>query len=87
MEHELKANLRSVSDAFLAKSALAMSTVWARAVGDARFLERIDSGKGFTAKTYDRALAWFSANWPSEAGWPSNVARPAPTNPSEASAA
>lgn len=80
MENELKANLRSLSDIFEAKSGFAVSTIWARAVGDARFLERIGSGKGFTAKTYDRALSWFSDHWPDGSEWPIDIPRPAPSN-------
>ncbi|MGH6836311.1 MAG: hypothetical protein ACREC9_12365 [Methylocella sp.] len=63
--------------AFVEVSGLAKSTIWARAVGDARFFERISSGKGgFTIKTYDRALRWFADNWPENAKWPPWVDHP-----------
>jgi hypothetical protein len=78
MEADLKANLRAVEAAFREKSELAASTIWARAVKDGRFMERLESGKGFTIRTYDTAMLWFSSNWPAGAEWPSHVARPAP---------
>jgi hypothetical protein len=76
MEDELKANLRSVYDAFAAASKLKASTTWARAVGDARFMDRVSGGSTFTVKTYDNALRWFSENWPETAVWPAGVVRP-----------
>ncbi|MCI0599375.1 MAG: hypothetical protein L0Y60_07605 [Beijerinckiaceae bacterium] len=75
MESELKIALRKVGDAFAAATGLAQATIWARAAKDARFLERVESGKGFTVKTYDTAMEWFSGNWPDGASWPSDVPR------------
>lgn len=76
MEEELKSHLRSLAVAFLAKSKLAPSTMWARAAKDARFLDRVEGGKGFTVKTYDSAVRWFFENWPEGAKWPADVPRP-----------
>ena len=71
MEQELKENLKAIGEAFALATGLASGTIWNRAAKDARFLERIEAGKGFTIKTYDNAMAWFSANWPSESNRPS----------------
>jgi hypothetical protein len=76
MESELKDNLRTVGGLFCSKTKLAPSTVWARAAKDARFLSRVESGKGFTVKTYDTAIRWFSDNWPADMDWPVGVERP-----------
>ncbi|CCJ07064.1 Uncharacterized protein BN69_1613 [Methylocystis sp. SC2] len=78
MEKELVANLRAVFDAFAAVSKLKASTTWARAVGDARFMDRLSSGSSFTIKTYDNAIKWFSDNWPDGAVWPADISRPTP---------
>lgn len=75
MEEELRRALRKIGDIYASASDLKSSTVWARAVGDARFIERIESGKGFTVKTYDAAMEWFSDNWPDGAEWPTDVSR------------
>ena len=77
MEIELKTHLVTLGAAFAAETGLAQSTIWARVVGDARFLDRITSGKGFTVKTYDSCMMWFSENWPDNAPWPAEIARPA----------
>lgn len=79
MEEELKANLRAVFEAFAATAKNKPSTIWSKAVGDARFMDRISSGASFTIKTYDNAIKWFSDNWPEDVSWPSEVARPSPS--------
>ncbi|PPD10265.1 MAG: hypothetical protein CTY36_00290 [Methylocystis sp.] len=79
MEKELVANLNVVFQSFSAVSKLKASTTWARAVGDARFMDRLSSGATFTIKTYDNAIKWFSDNWPEGAVWPAQVNRPTKT--------
>lgn len=80
MEPELKANLRTVFDLFVsAPGAPAMSTIWARAVGDGRFLERIEAGSGLTVRSYDRAVRWFFDHWPADLAWPEHIK--VPTDP------
>jgi hypothetical protein len=76
MEQELKSNLKRVFTAFSAASQFSAATVWSRAARDARFLDRIEGGAGFTVKSYDRAIAWFSENWPDGIAWPEGVDRP-----------
>jgi hypothetical protein len=76
MEEELKANIRAVFDAYSARQKLAASTVFLRAARNARFLEDITAGKGFTVRSYDNVMRWFSTNWPDGAEWPAHVARP-----------
>lgn len=76
MEAELKANLIAVGAQFVSLTGLAQSTVGMRAARDARFFDRLNDGKGFTVKTYDSVLAWFSDHWPEGAQWPSEVPRP-----------
>ena len=80
MEGELKANLRALADAYLAVSPGKETGLWLRAANDARFMSRVEGGKSFTVKTYDRAVAWFADNWPDRAEWPEFVARPINSN-------
>ena len=40
------------------------------------FFLSVRSGAGFTVRTYERALHWFSQNWPEGAEWPTGVERP-----------
>ncbi len=46
------------------ETGLARSTIGMRVARDARFFDRLANGKGFTVKTYDAVVRWFSANWP-----------------------
>ncbi|SCM73449.1 conserved hypothetical protein [uncultured Pleomorphomonas sp.] len=78
MENLLRANLRHVSDAFSASTGYSEATICKRVFGSDRFLHRIEhSGSSFTVRTYDRAMTWFSANWPEGVAWPADVPRPA----------
>jgi hypothetical protein len=76
MEDELKRALSDVSSEFVRATGRKPSGVWASAVKDGRFMERLDRGEGFTVKTFDRALRWFSDHWPNNAKWPKHVPRP-----------
>lgn len=43
--------------------------------------DRIDGllkGKDLNTRSFERAMAWFSANWPEGTEWPEGVARPDP---------
>jgi hypothetical protein len=77
MEDELRQNLFAIRDAFLArKGAIAESTLALRAAKDARFFDRVETGGGFTVRTYDHVLNWFSHNWPDDLAWPADIERP-----------
>ena len=54
-----------------------LSTVSTYAVQSGSFLGRIADGKWCHIKTYNRALQWFSDNWPADLEWPKDVRRPA----------
>lgn len=75
MEDELKNHFEALMAEFTCHSRLAKATIWARAAGDARFLDRVNTGSGFTVKTYDRVVQWFSDNWPDGAEWPPSIER------------
>lgn len=76
MEAELKAMLSAVGAEFSRATGRKPSGVWASAAKDARFMKRLEDGQTFTVKVFDNAMAWFSANWPDGATWPTNVPRP-----------
>jgi hypothetical protein len=76
IESELTRRLRLLSQAYVAATELSPATVWFRAVGDSRFLERLAAGGSFTVRTYDRILAFFDARWPVAVPWPDSVPRP-----------
>lgn len=84
MENELKDGLAALGAEFSRVTGRKVSGVWASAAKDARFMERLESGQTFTMKTFDRAVQWFSDNWPDGACWPECVKRPARTPATEA---
>jgi hypothetical protein len=93
MELQLNANLQNTARAYAAASGLAMTTIGMRSARDARFFDRLADGKGFTVKTYDLVMNWFSRNWPDATPWPEGIPRPdadaaaARTSPAEGAAA
>ena len=77
MESELRTNLMACALAYSAARDLSISTVGRLAAGDWRFFDRLDDdAKTFTARKYDEVINWFSAQWPENAVWPSEVPRP-----------
>ncbi len=78
METELTENLLGLVRVYCMETGLARSTIGMRVARDARFFDRLANGKGFTVKTYDAVVRWFSANWPAKAEWPCDVLRPHP---------
>ena len=76
-EEKLRANLITLTNGFAEANGLMVSTVLARASGDARFLERTGSaGKSFTVRVYDNLVQWFSDRWPEGIEWPADIPRP-----------
>lgn len=48
------------------------------------FFKKLEAGGSCTMDTFDKAMRWFSANWPGETPWPEGVARPRPAPAEEA---
>lgn len=81
IEAQLKSNLRTVRDAFMAKSKISETGLWRLVAQDNRFFSRVvESGKSFNVRSYDTIMQKFSDNWPEGAVWPESVGpRPSPT--------
>lgn len=60
---------------------LGQSTVSWRVFGDTKKLGAIDGGADIQVRRYEKAMAWFSENWPDGAAWPDDVPRPIPPAP------
>lgn len=76
MEDELRQHLATCAAAFAAATGITPATIGKRALNDNTFFARIAEGQGFTVRTYDRVVAWMSAEWPADAVWPEHIARP-----------
>ncbi len=59
-------------------SAFTFSAISNRVTGGGTFFRRIQSDEkaGFSDKTYDAFLIWFSDNWPGDLPWPKEIERP-----------
>lgn len=79
METELKQHLLSLSAAYAAATGMKPTAIWIAVLNDRAFPSRLKSDKTITLRTYDRAVQWFSDNWPADLDWPSEVQRPAPS--------
>lgn len=62
---------------------LALSGISTKIFNDGKTLDRIANGGDLVTGNYERALKWFSDNWPEEIEWPTSIGRPA-ASPKEA---
>lgn len=69
-------HLSNVARAYADCEGLSLSTVSTRVLNDGKKLSAIDSGAGITVRRLERALVWFSDNWPANCDWPPDVPRP-----------
>lgn len=53
-----------------------LTTVSSRALNDGKKLTALEGGADINVKRLERALLWFSANWPAGAEWPAEIVRP-----------
>lgn len=47
-----------------------------RVFGDGKTFARIAAGGDVTTTSFEKAMRWFSANWPDDLEWPQGVDRP-----------
>lgn len=76
METELKQHLITLSEGLASAGRIGVTTVWRQAINDPTFFDRLKSDKTITVRTYDRAVRWFSENWPQDVPWPESVPAP-----------
>lgn len=83
----------TLADSHSAVSGRSLRALSKEICNDNTFLTRMRDGNNFTARSYDRAIQWFSDHWPDGAVWPPEVPRPeaerdgAPRGPSTERAA
>ena len=70
--------LQVLADGYCAATEVPRSSVSRAALGDPRRLDQVFAGDaGLTVARFERAMHWFSANWPEGLAWPDGVERPA----------
>jgi hypothetical protein len=73
---QLSSQLLRVADAYANARGLSRSRVSTIVFNAGMTLDRLADGKDITTGNYERAMAWFDQNWPTDAGWPVEVNRP-----------
>jgi hypothetical protein len=72
----LRLQLLNLFNLFAAHSKWSRTSVSTRVFGSGTVLARIEGGGDVTTGTYERAVVWFSTNWPAGVEWPADVPRP-----------
>lgn len=70
------ASLFTLIDVYCVATGLAEATVSTRLFSDGKRIASLRLGGDMGVRRLERALQWFSDNWPSEADWPADIARP-----------
>jgi hypothetical protein len=68
--------LLAVASAYMRATGLRQTTLSSRVFDDGKRLTAIENGAGITVARCERALQWFSDNWPEKGRWPAGVPRP-----------
>lgn len=73
----LRDQLVAVADAYCVARRLSRSRVSTIVFSTGVALDRIAAGRDLNTGSWERAMRWFSDNWPEGAEWPAEVDRPA----------
>lgn len=68
--------LLCVADLYCAAVQRSRSRLSTIIFGDGMRLDGVAAGKDIQTRSFERAMAWFSANWPADLAWPEGVERP-----------
>lgn len=73
----MRDQILTVARTFCRAKALSFSRVSTLVFNDGKKLNAIEEGADLQTASFERAMAWFSDNWPAQkADWPAEVARP-----------
>lgn len=74
---DLRTQLITVADEYATLTKRGRKRVSTLALGQGNRLDDFAAGKlSPTVRTYERAMCWFSDNWPKGGAWPKGVQRP-----------
>lgn len=74
---ELRAQLVKVSRCYAEAKGISLSTLSTNLLNGGTQLKRIADGGDLNTRKFEQAMSWLSENWPDNAEWPADVARPA----------
>ena len=72
----LRDQLIAVSDSYAAHRGLSRARISTIVFSSGMALDRIVAGRDLNTGSFERAMQWFSENWPDGAVWPDDVPRP-----------
>lgn len=64
-------------DVFAAARGISTSRVTTIVFNSGAMYQRLSAGADITVGRIERAMQWFSDNWPDDLDWPDGIARPA----------
>lgn len=65
-----------LSETYCQAVGLSRSRVSTIVFNDGKTLDRIAAGGDLNTRSYEKAIRWFSENWPADLAWPEGVERP-----------
>ncbi|MFN3549252.1 MAG: hypothetical protein ACK4U0_17330 [Mesorhizobium sp.] len=74
----MRQKLLAVADAYSFAAGIGRKRVSTIVLNGGAKLDAIAGGADLTTGTYEKAMAWFAANWPDGAVWPGDVSHPEP---------
>lgn len=72
----LREQLLIVADRYAEASGIGRKRVSTLVLNGGGKLDAIAQGRDLTTGSFERAMLWFSDNWPSTVSWPQGIARP-----------
>ena len=74
----LTAQLITAADAYCVAAGRSRSRVSTLIFGGGDRLDGVAGGNDLNTRSFEKAMRWFSDNWPADTPWPEGVERPAP---------
>ncbi|AZO77513.1 MULTISPECIES: hypothetical protein [unclassified Bosea (in: a-proteobacteria)] len=73
------AELLLLAQTYADAEGVSFTTISSRVFNDGKKLDAIVAGSDLYTSRLNRAVIWFSTNWPESAVWPPSIPRPAQT--------
>ena len=78
MARTATASIIDISGIYGAAVGISRARIATLVFNDGKALDRIANGGDLNTRSYERAMLWFSANWPEALAWPEGIERPFP---------
>ncbi|MBI4921885.1 MAG: hypothetical protein HY834_09060 [Devosia nanyangense] len=72
----LTSDLMAVAETYCSKTGRSPSRIATIIFNDGKKFDLIAGGADLGTRPFERAMAWFAANWPAGVAWPVGIERP-----------